>query len=173
MKKAIYYFVEAVYAMYDKVVPKGKKVDNAGRVKRPGLRNFLICYLLILVICYYVLPPVYTILQGFLALAFFAAIGLSLVLYCRDGDAERHGQTIGCVNYDPSLRDMPQTSVIHDCPEYIPSDDDEEEQKEKKTVARTPGKPVKVYDSPIDEVVVNEALYGVPFDPSHEVEYRK
>ena len=65
MKKAIYYFVEAVYAMYDKVVPKGKKVDNAGRVKRPGLRNFLICYLLILVICYYVLPPVYTILQGF------------------------------------------------------------------------------------------------------------
>ena len=30
MKKAIYYFVEAVYAMYDKVGPKVKKVDKAG-----------------------------------------------------------------------------------------------------------------------------------------------
>lgn len=173
MKKAIYYFVEAVCYMYDAIAPKGKKTDKAGRIRRPGLRNFLIAYLIVLFLCDYLLPPVYTVLQGFLALAFFAAIGLALVLYCRDGDAERHGQTIGCVNYDPSLKDMPQTSVIHDCPEYTPSDEDETDTKREKPAARTQGRSVKVYDSPIDEVVVNEALYGVPFDPSHEVEYRK
>lgn len=186
MRKAIYYFAEAVCVMYDKVVPNGKKIDAQGRIKRPGLKKFLIGYLLILFVLSYLAPSVYIVLRAILAVLFFIAIGESLVLYCQDGASESQRHIAGCISYDPRVlntqgdnsksdEEEPGEYAVDDSEEWVANeeDDDSENSEVNKPAAQTAGKSVKVYDSPTDEAAVGEVLYGVPFDPFHDVEYRK
>lgn len=183
MKKAIKYMIRSVWTIYDKLFPHGAVRSENGTVRRKGLREFLVGYFLVMFVASYVFSPLSQLMLQGMMLAFFAVSIHALILYCKDTPATGVGTGITAetlaawrrakeAKSSDTQNEWEDTSYSpYDSGEYDSgnyeeyNDEYEESANTAKPQKATPPKQKGKYSSPLEEAVISEALYGIPFDP--------
>lgn len=174
MNTAWKYFSSSVQILYDKIVPNGVVIGKDGHVKRPGLHLFLLICVVVIILTSIFPTPFDDFLASLLCALFFIVCGMSLVRYVRDGVGKNN--TSSAYPYRISKKgarrlEMPQEIQVSLCSCDEEKREDATDTKGKTNLGRK-GKPIKEYSSHSSVVAINEALYGLPFDPDHEVSYK-
>lgn len=183
MKKAIKYMIRSVWTIYDKLFPHGAVRSENGTVRRKGLREFLVGYFLIMCVASYVFSPLARLMLQGTMLAFFAVSIHALILYCKDDSdtVGRNGITAETLAAWRRASEAKQSGTqneneytsysAYDSDDYDSENyecDDGYEGRNTHTAQpqqTTPPKQKSKYKSPLEEAVISEALYGIPFDP--------
>lgn len=168
-----------LYSIYDKLAPNDAKQGKDGKIRRKGLRRFFLTYFVIMFVCYYIAKPIYGLMAGGVVWAFIILCVLAFVNYCKDGPVSGTGPGITAETFARAAKSRTEKSFAAEEEEPyefmaypVDETDGDEVDEEDDDSATSEKKPQSQeqrskYNSPLEELVVSEVLYGLPFDPSN------
>lgn len=175
MKNALWYFVTSFLIIYDKLFPNDAKKGKDGKVKRKGMIRLLLAYVAVVYLTRYIFHPLYDTVMTLSSWFIIILMVMSFVRYCNDTPVRNYGG--GYIPTAQSKKAKRKTKAQN--PSYDTNqttyyvDDEEAEEMEKSYMpvdstkkSTAPKTPQKKYSSPLEEQVISEVLYGLPFDPT-------
>lgn len=177
MKTAIKYLVRSVYIIYDKLFPDGTVQDKNGKIRRKGLREFFVGYFLIMWACSYIARPLAEYMVQVMTLGFMGLCIHAFIIYCTTSPStwSEPGLTAETLAARRRAREAQQTDNIkpnvhtsypvYNTNNYGLGSEEHEVCANTSKQKNVPPKQESQYRSALEEAVISEVFYGIPFDP--------
>lgn len=178
VKSLISGIYEAIAFYYDKLRPNGKKVQNDGTIKRPGIGKFFATWLILYAIGYYFFLPLELVMRAILGIVVWAIVGRMLYRYATSAPKTTPSYQVPTYQNVASAPQAVKKKKHHHHKKKTPVSmdniinssrvvyDDDEEGDDENGEGQTPPPKNEEETSPFDDFAIGDVLYGLPFNPN-------